>query len=117
VLGLLRTVPTGFSSSPLSSERRDRRSCTEDASPGTLTPTSLSLGPGPTWDRGPHVQAALPSLELILVVEQHEVGPGDGAVLGKHVGRSARGMGLLMLIPFHSVREKTQNPPWKFPNF
>lgn len=36
---------------------------------GPLPPASCSLEAGPTWDRGPHVEAALPRLQLILVVE------------------------------------------------
>lgn len=51
------------------------------------TPTSPSW-PGPTWDRGPHIETALARLELVLVVKQHEVGPGNGAVLGKKPGGS-----------------------------
>lgn len=48
---------------------------------GTLRmPRSSSL-PCHTWEGGPHVQAALPCFQLVLVVEEHHVDPGNGTVL------------------------------------
>lgn len=100
VLGLLRTVPAGFNSSPFSSEHGDRWSYICKVTRfGTSTPASCSPGAGPTWDRRPHVETAFPSLELVFVVEQHKVGPGNGAVLG----RDASGLGPVTKPPSPQV--------------
>lgn len=92
VLGLLHTVPVGFSSSPFSSGHGDRRSYTGNTPHRGHPPTPPPAQPGPTWDGGPHVEAALAGLELVLVVEQGEVGPGDGAVLRRRGGSGPGGL-------------------------
>lgn len=96
VLGLLHTVPVGFSSSPFSSGHRDRWGYLGNGPPSGDPPNPSR--PGPTWDGGPHVEAVFSSLELVLVVKQGEVGPGDGAVLGEHVGGQGRCPGHALLI-------------------
>lgn len=45
------------------------------------TETHSSISSWHTWEGWPHVQAALPCFQLVLVIKEHDIHPGNGAVL------------------------------------